>query len=110
MRLLRFGLPFAVLVAAVVGFVPRLGGQVSLDQWAGDAATQASQAPPATAEQVARRSAESHPGVRLVGFQRAAHSSAVTVTLARDVHSFLDGLPGLRGWFHLTSTQNTMGG
>jgi len=45
-----------------------------------------------------------HRGIRLDSVK--VGSDADTVVLAENVHTFMDGLPGLKSWFRITATES----
>lgn len=109
---LKLAVPIGLVVAASVGFVPRLTAQGSLNQWASDAARAGATAPSDKAVAAARRSAESHPGAVFVGYteQRAGGVTSGTVVLRETVHTYLSGWPGVKSWFRISATETTVGG
>lgn len=108
----KIAVPAGVVIAAAVGFVPRLAAQGSLDQWAVNAATTAIRSH-GNAEQAARASAMAHPGVTMTLFKTGAESSSgvpfATVSLEETVHTYISTLPGIKGWFQITTSQTVIG-
>ena len=109
-KLVKLIVPVAIVVVAAIGFVPRFPAQGALDQ---DARNAAFAALNGGGEAAARASAEAHPGVHLMSFGRAKSTitglPTVQVTLQEKVSTILSGLPGLKGWFRITSTQTVEG-
>lgn len=106
-------LPLAVIIVAAVGFLPPVLAQGSLDTDAVNAAKAGASAlsvsGPAAAEAAARSSVAGDTGVTVVSVEvdPGGQSQTVQVTLSEKVHSFLDGVSGLKNWFHDTSTQDS---
>lgn len=102
-----------VLAVLGAGLLPPVFDQGSLDTDAVNAARAASSASQsgneAAIEAAAARSIAGDPGVTLVWAKPVASSGfpTVQVKLSETVHTFMDGLPGLKSWFHLTSTQES---
>lgn len=114
MRLLiRIGLPVALLVVLGAGLLPPVFARGSLDTDALNAAraasTAASSGSAADAYGAAATSVASDPGVQLINVKVSSGGlgTTVQVTVTETVHSFMDKFPGLNGWFHLTSTQQS---
>ena len=121
MRLVfKLVIPIAVIVVLAAGLLPPLLDKTGLDNDALTAAKAASAALISTgstsqsdAQAVVEHSLSSDPGVQLVSVQVDPHGEAtsVQVTVEEDVHTFMSGLPELRqwlkGWFHLSATQNS---
>lgn len=115
--LLKLLLPVAVVIVLAVGLLPPLFARGSLDTATLNAAKAAASAlstnsgPTAqsTAEAAVERSVAGMHDVRIVSVQvnPDGQTDTVQVTLTETVHSFMDGLPGVRRWFHLTSTQES---
>lgn len=113
--LIKLALPIAVLAVLGAGLLPPLFDQGSLDTDALNAARAGSSAfqsgNTAAAEAAAEKSIAGDPGVTLVWAkplpptQATNELPAVQVKVSETVHTFLDGLPGLKSWFQLTSTQ-----
>lgn len=111
-RLFKVAVVLAIPVTAAIGFLPLVSARSSLDQWARDAGLAALRVQSNQGEQAARASVQSHPGVRFVYFHEDIAPSglpAATVTLQETVNSFVNGLPGIRNWFRISSTQTSVG-
>jgi hypothetical protein len=111
MRLLRFALPLAVIVALAVGFLPLVGTRGALDQY-GTEAGLAALHDPNHANAAAAAVIRHHPGVHLLSMRRETSLNglpAVTVVVEERVHSYLDRLPKLQTWFQVTTTVTTVG-
>lgn len=118
MRLLiKLLVPVTVIVVAAVGFLPPVFARGNLDSETIAAARAAStavggqtgEAAMNAAAQAASSSLASHPEVTLVSVTITGRglSSVVNVKTSEHVRSFLENVPGLKGWFRLTSTQSS---
>lgn len=114
MRLaIKLLLPLAVIIVAAVGFLPPVLSQGSLDTDAVNAAKAGASAlstsGQAAAEAAVRSSVAGDPGVTLVSVRLDPNglTQDVQVTLSEKVNSFLNGISGLKSWFHDTSTQDS---
>lgn len=112
--LLKVFLPIGVVVAAAIGFLPPLLDQGNLDNDAVMAARAGSAVLVSTgsadgAITAVQEAISKDPGVHLVSVKvnPAGESSTVQVTVSETVHTFLDRLPGMKSWFHRTSTQES---
>ncbi len=108
--ILKLVFPLAVLVVLAVGLLPPLFARGTLDTDAINAAKAAASATSVSAgsaTQVVERSIAGDPGVTLVSVKvnPNGQTDTVEVTLSETVHTFMDGFPGLKSWFHITSTQ-----
>jgi type II secretory pathway pseudopilin PulG len=115
---------FLILTVLIVGILAVLGAgllppvfdQGSLDTDALNAARAASSASQsgndAAIEAAAARSIAGDPGVALVWAKPVPSNGLPTiqVRLSETVHTFMDGFPGLKSWFRLTSTQESEAG
>src|SRR5574340_1512603 len=108
--------PLAVLLVLALGLLPPLFARGTLDTDAVNAARAGSSAlggagsgALTAVEAAVQRSIAGKSGVGLVSVKinPDGQSDTVQVTLAETVHTFMDGIPGLEGWFHLTSTQQS---
>ena len=111
--LLKLGVVVVVLVALGIGLVPPLLAREQLATDATDAARAASNVADtqsqAAAAVAAAQAIADDPGVQLdkVSIQYGGYAPTVVVTVSETVHTFMDGIPGLRGWFHVVSTQQS---
>ena len=111
--LLKLVIPLAVLLVLAIGLLPPVFDRGTLDTDAVNAAKAGAAAlsvsGPAAAEAAVRGSIAGDTGVTLVSVQinPSGQTQTVQVTLSRTVHTFMDGIPGLKGWFHMTSTQDS---
>lgn len=125
MRLLfKIVVPLAVVVALALGLLPPLFDQGQLDSWTLAAARAASTMNPGSAggsgpnscpaaiEAVVEASVTAHRGVTMTGCSLSPtdEGAQVTVSTAETVHTYMDGLPDLKSWFHLTSSQQSVQG
>lgn len=111
-RLFKTAMILGIPVAGAIAFIPLASAKSSLDQWARDAGLAALRVQADQGELTARASASTHPGVQLVYFHEEIAPSglpAATVTLHETVGSFVNGLPWVRSWFRITSTQTSVG-
>lgn len=112
--LVKVFFPIAVIAVAAAGFLPPLLEQGNLDNQALNAARagsallvssgSAQQAMAAVAESISH-----DPGLHLdsVVVNPAGTTSTVKVTVSETVHTFLDGIPGMKSWFHRTATEES---
>lgn len=107
------GLVIAVITVLAIGLLPPLLDRGKLDTEALNAARAASAVVQsgnrAAATAAAEASIAKDPGVELVSvtFRNASLGPFVQVKVREKVRTFMDGLPGLEGWFNLTSTQES---
>lgn len=118
MRLLvKLFVPIAVVVIAAVGLLPPVFARGNLDSdtiaaaRAGSTALSGSTGGEAEREATAAaiQSLAGHRGVTVasVTVSGSGLGSVVTVTTSEHVRSFLENVPGLKGWFNITSTQTS---
>lgn len=112
--LFKMALVLVVLGILAAGLVPPLLDRPGLDTDALDAARAASLAVETSqnsdaAQSAAAQSVATHPGVQLVkvAILTEGLAPAVAVTVSEDVHTFMDGVPGLKRWFHISATQDS---
>lgn len=112
--LLKILLPLAVVGVLAAGLVPPLLDQAGLDTDALNAARAGSAVLVSTqsssgAEAAAEQSIANDPGVSLVGINvdPGGQAGTMEVSVAETVHTFLDGLPGLKKWFRRTATEES---
>lgn len=114
--LIKILIPLAVIAVLAVGLLPPLFARGSLDTDAVNAAKAASsvfagsgaRSGPDAAIAAARNSLSGDPGVTIVSITfPKGEIDTVQVTLSKTVHTFMDGFPGLKSWFHVTSTQSS---
>jgi hypothetical protein len=112
MRLVLAAAVIALLVVLGAGLLPPVFAQGSLD----DATLAAARAGSsvlqdggtASAEAAALRSIAGHPDMDIVNMGVVAGTSGTfRVTVDEHVHTFMDGIPDLTGWFLITSTQES---
>ena len=112
-RLILTVLVVGILAVLGVGLFPPAFDQGRLDTDALNAARAASSASQsgneAAIEAAAARSIAGDSGVTLVWAKPVASSGfpTVQVKLRETVHTFMDGFPGLKSWFELSSTQES---
>lgn len=109
---IKLALGAAVIAVLAVGLLPPVFDRGSLDTAAANAARAASAlvqtgGSQAAATAAAQTSIARVPGVTLdtVSFSTRSSTALVTVKVSEVVHTFMDGFPGLKSWFHITSTQ-----
>lgn len=112
--LLKIFLPLAVVGVLAAGLLPPLLDQAGLDTDALNAARAGSALLVSTqssseAEQAAEQSIADDPGVTLVSLQvdPGGQAGTMEVSVTEDVHTFMDGLPGLKKWFHRSATEES---
>jgi hypothetical protein len=112
--LLKVFIPLAVVGVLAGGLLPPLLDQAGLDTDALNAARAGSAMLVSTgssseADVVVQQSIADDPGVALVSVQvdPNGESDTMQVTVAETVHTYLSGIPGLKGWFRRTSTQSS---
>jgi hypothetical protein len=110
--LVKLGSVVAVAGILAAGLVPPLIAQGALDTDAVNAARSASAAlvgssyaDTSAAQVAADASVEHDPGVEVV--RVTVQGATVEVTLSETVHTFMEGVPGLKKYFHLTSTRSS---
>ena len=112
--IIRLLLPLAIVGVLAAGLLPPLIAKGRLATEALDAARAASAAVTNSGNrQVAYEAAakwvasDSDHNVQLVSVnvQSGDLGATVQVTLRESVHTFMEGFPGLKGWFRITSTQ-----
>jgi len=100
-------LPIAVIAVFAAGLLPPLFAKGKLDTDALNAAKAASSPGAGSALAAVQHSIAGDPGVTIVSVHFNSNGDTVQVTLAETVHTFMDGFPGLKSWFHVTSTQTS---
>jgi len=105
----------AVVVTLAAGLLPPLFTQATLDETTLAAARAGSLAlyggGATGADAAALHSLAAHPNVKIVNMKPIPRlTDAFIVTAQEDVHTFMDGVPGLRSWFIVTSTQQSTEG
>ncbi len=115
MRLLvKLGLLLAIVVVLAVGLLPPLVAKSHLAAEAADAARAGSAAAGNMEDSQAAYDAVAQalvadPGVHLVSVrvEPSEVDPVVIVTLSKQVHTFMSGLPGLESWFRIQSSQQS---
>ena len=116
---IKLVLPLAVIVTLAIGLVPPFFDKGNLDSDALNAAKAGASAVFASgsgigsqlsrAEAAVQLSLAGKSGITLVSVRvnPPGTSNTVEVTLTETVHTFMEGFPGLKSWFHLRSTQQS---
>ena len=111
--LIKLLFPAAVIIVLAIGLLPPLFARGTLDTDAINAAKAGASAlsvsGPGAAEAAVRSAVAGDPGVTLVSVQVNPHgeNQTVQVTLSKTVHTFMDGIGGLKSWFNIRSTQSS---
>ena len=105
----------AVLVVLGVGMLPPVFARSSLDAATRQAAQAGSEAfgngSVSAADAAALRSIAAHPDVHVVSMGSVSKEpDTFEVTTNEHVHSFMDGISALSGWFLISSTQQSTAG
>ncbi|HAM03015.1 MAG TPA: hypothetical protein DCQ30_12440 [Acidimicrobiaceae bacterium] len=114
---IRLAVVLTIIAVLAAGLLPPVFDRGRLDTDTLNAARAASAVVQTSGGQsaataAARASIAKDPGVTLdsVTFSTESSNAFVTVRASEDVHTFMDGFPGLKSWFHLTSTQESQFG
>ncbi len=116
MRLLLAAAVIALLIVLGAGLLPPLFARGSLDEAAVTAARAGSAAlagGPLAADAAAQRSMAAYPDMHIVSMQpnpdapNPVAANTFQITVSENVRNFMSKIPWLRGWFTLTSTQQS---